>query len=118
MPWRREKIRLVGILIFSGRWHVQRPRSTDFTIPSILLVFLPNLTLSSSFEQFCIESALVNFFSKSNIIRALQFNLFLSLTNIKKKEINNFRGYWILKKKRSMIILLSSVGKRDINFFF
>ena len=50
----------------------------------ILLVFLSNLTLSSSFEQFCI--ALVNFFSKSNTIRALQFNLFLSLTNIKKKK--------------------------------
>lgn len=52
----------------------------------ILLVFLSNLTLSSSFEQFCI--ALVNFFSKSNTIRALQFNLFLSLTNIKKKKKN------------------------------
>lgn len=39
VPWRREKIRLVGILIFSGRWHVQRPRSTDFTIPPIFFLF-------------------------------------------------------------------------------
>lgn len=84
----------------------------------ILLVFLSNLTLSSSFEQFCI--ALVNFFSKSNTIRALQFNLFLSLTNIKKKK-KKLIVLWrrnTFNNNNNNPAFLSFNWHRDTNFFF